>query len=81
MEIQSYNLVLAGLLIMTLGMVIAPVSAADITIYPGDSIQDAINYAHPGDTIILNPGRYPESGITVSKDITMAASSPSISPG
>ncbi|MDR2624212.1 MAG: hypothetical protein LBC39_06570, partial [Methanobrevibacter sp.] len=38
-----------------------------ITINPGDSIQNAINNAKPGDTIELTDGKYNEWNITVNK--------------
>jgi len=51
----------------------SPVSAAEITIDPGQSIADAINAAAPDDTIILNPGTYPENNIAISKNIIVRA--------
>jgi PKD repeat protein len=43
------------------------------TLNPGDSIQQNITDSLSGDIIILNPGRYPEHDIVVSKDITIRA--------
>ena len=43
------------------------------TLNPGDSIQQNITDALDGDTIILNPGTYRESGIVVPKNITILA--------
>jgi len=39
---------------------IRPVSAKTIHVYPGGSIQDAVNSASSGDTIIVDPGTYHE---------------------
>ena len=36
----------------------ATASAAKTVLYPGDSIQDAVDAAAPGDQIILMPGEY-----------------------
>jgi hypothetical protein len=38
-----------------------PASAATIDVFPGDSIQAAVNKADPGDTIIVHAGVYHES--------------------
>ena len=42
----------------------------DIHVYPGDSIQDAINEANPRDTIHVHSGKYYEK-VTISKSITL----------
>jgi PGF-pre-PGF domain-containing protein len=63
--VKGYHLVLAGLLVIAL-VLVAPVGAADHILNPGDSIQNAINSAASGDTIILNPGTYYDTGITIS---------------
>ena len=58
----SRSLTLAALGTLTLGLAIlcAPVtaSAKDTVLYGGDSIQDAVDDASPGDKIILMPGVY-----------------------
>jgi PKD repeat protein len=65
---------LFSLLIITSVLATAlPVSAAEYTISPDDLIQDAIDAADSGDTIILNPGTYHQNGMTVPKDISIRA--------
>ena len=38
------------------------VSASTLTVHPGQSIQDAVDQANPGDTIAVFPGTYQEKG-------------------
>jgi uncharacterized membrane protein affecting hemolysin expression len=45
--------------ILLLLVVAMPVSAAVITLNPGDSMQTAVNNTLAGDTIVLNAGVYP----------------------
>src|SRR5215218_4221890 len=45
----------------------ASASAATIDVLPGDSIQAAVNKAHPGDVIVVHRGVYRES-IQIKKD-------------
>jgi adhesin HecA-like repeat protein/predicted outer membrane repeat protein len=73
MGLTRSGLVLAGLLIIALVVMVAPVWATRVTLNPGDSIQGAINNASAGDAIVLNPGTYNQNGIKVSKDITLEA--------
>ena len=58
----SRSLTLAALGTVTLGLAIvcapATASAKKTVLYPGDSIQAAVDAASPGDTIILMPGEY-----------------------
>jgi parallel beta-helix repeat protein len=56
---------LSGLLVLTLISGIG--AAAEIFVYPGESIQKSINSANPGDIIVVKPGTYIEN-IKVSKD-------------
>jgi len=60
------SILIGILLIVSILTIVNPVSAATITVNPGDSIQTAINGAAPGDTILVNPGTYNENiNITV----------------
>ncbi|MCK9581054.1 MAG: hypothetical protein M0Q92_11510, partial [Methanoregula sp.] len=72
MVVQRYCLVIAGLLIFAL-VLVAPAGAAVHTLNPGDSIEQNITGAAPGDTLILNPGVYSENGITVDRNIRIQA--------
>ena len=62
-----------ALLLIALLAFAAPVTAATITINPGNPIQAVVNNATSGDTIILNPGTYFQSNIPISKTITIRA--------
>ena len=50
-------------------------SAATIFVNPGDSIQDAIDDADPGDTVVIRNGFYDEDNITIDKDLTVRGQS------
>lgn len=58
--------------VMAAGLgVLAPSSAAaGRRVHPGDSIQDAVNYARPGDTITVMPGTYYEN-VLITKRLTL----------
>jgi len=43
---------------------------AEIQVYPGQSIQEAINTASPGDTLIIHEGTYNEK-LVVNKSLTI----------
>jgi nitrous oxidase accessory protein NosD len=70
-------LLTAGLI----GLVFAPVAAAKTrVVHHGQSIQAAINAAHPGDTIVVRPGTYRES-LEINKDrITLRANGVTLRP-
>jgi len=57
--------------IFTLFFSIQSISAADVTINPGDSIQDAIDNADPGDTITMSSGTYNQNSILINKELTL----------
>ena len=46
----------------------APAFAKTIAVRPGDSIQDAVDTANPGDKILLRRGVHTERGVSVKKD-------------
>jgi len=61
MGLKRYSLVLASLLIIALGIVVAPVSAGNtVTIGPGTDMinQSMLGALGAGGTLILNPGTY-----------------------
>jgi len=49
------------LLLSIFSMVTMPIRATEWDVYPGQSIQEAINAASPGDTIIVHAGTYNEA--------------------
>jgi hypothetical protein len=70
------NLVMLLITLMCLSaiMIAIPVEAkkADkINVYPGDSIQNAINNALPGSTIVVNAGTYDGELIVIDKPLTL----------
>ena len=64
----------AILCVIALSMLLSPAMGygATIDVYPGQKIQDAVNSASAGDTIILHAGTYTEN-IEVKKQLTMQA--------
>jgi hypothetical protein len=51
----------------------APVAPA-VTVSPGQSIQAAVNHAHPGDVIYVKPGVYHQSVVVKTNNITIKGS-------
>ena len=72
MKLEVFTVILLVSSIILIFGVIGPVSAATITVNPGQSIQSAINSASNDDTIIVNNGIYNEN-IVVNKKITLIA--------
>ena len=59
---RTVSFVVLALGCLSLSIVAAqPASAATIHVHPGESIQHAVNQAHPGDTIVVHAGVYHES--------------------
>jgi nitrous oxidase accessory protein NosD len=55
----------------------APSAGLDrYAVHPGESIQEAVNAAEPGDTIVLAPGTYRESVLITKADLTLRGSGP-----
>ncbi len=72
---KAVMLVLAA--VLALG-VTGPVASAETVwdVYPGDSIQDAIDEASSGDTIYVHTGTYDESFVIDGKDLSVIADGP-----
>jgi parallel beta-helix repeat protein len=51
-----------------------PAEAKTIDVMPGQSIQDAVDAAHPGDVIVVHPGVYHENVLVQKNDITLKGS-------
>lgn len=64
---KSYLVIAIALAICTFH----PVTAAELRVSPGDSIQEAVNKAKPGDTILVEPGEYKQSVYVDKPNITL----------
>ncbi|MFD1660426.1 nitrous oxide reductase family maturation protein NosD [Streptomyces caeni] len=71
------SLVCAAVLAGT-GLGAAPPATAPTTrlLHPGDSIQEAVEAAEPGDTILLSPGTYRESVRVTTSRLTLRGAGP-----
>jgi len=63
--------IIAIVLLISLLAVVNPVRAAVWHVYPGDSIQSAVNNASSGDTIYVHAGVYNERITISNKDLTL----------
>lgn len=70
------SLLFCGMLILGILRFVNSASASTtIIVHPGDSIQNAINSAQPGDTILIRKGTYNEYPIFVNKSVTLLGES------
>ena len=60
----------AALGVAAWGVAVGAAQASTITVHPGQSIQNAVNRAHPGDTVRLRAGVYRQN-VTIRKGITL----------
>jgi hypothetical protein len=62
-----------------IGATTAPANAAStIVVGPGQSIQHAVNRAHPGDTILIKPGHYQQSVLVAKNHLRIKGSGASL---
>jgi nitrous oxidase accessory protein NosD len=73
MKNKKRSLLLSAMMVFLSVSVVMPVSATDIYVGPGEDvtkIQEAVDMANPGDTIIVRDGTYNEN-VVVSKQLTL----------
>jgi hypothetical protein len=73
---RKSGLILIFILLFSFSLNMVSIYGATINLIPGQSIQNAINTASPGDTIYLSSGIYVES-FTINKRVSIVGSGPS----
>ncbi|WP_405805254.1 right-handed parallel beta-helix repeat-containing protein [Streptomyces sp. NBC_00210] len=62
---------IAVVMVSGLGAAAPSYGAARHAVHPGESIQEAVNAAQPGDTIVISPGTYRESVLVTKANLTL----------
>ncbi|SIP93905.1 parallel beta-helix domain-containing protein [Aquipseudomonas alcaligenes] len=65
------NLFTLGAIALSLATWQATAQAAELRVEPGQSIQDVVRKAQPGDTVLVEPGRYVETVFIDKENITL----------
>jgi nitrous oxidase accessory protein len=76
-KMASYPLLFAAVAVILCAALAVPASAADLTVGAGGqfkTIQQAVDAAKPGDTVLVTPGMYAEN-VVVNKPVTITAAS------